>query len=369
MNKTPCILMRGGTSKGPIFHKKDMPLDRDQWSDFLLDVMGSPDIRQIDGLGGANSLTSKVMIVEKSEKEDYDVDYTFAQVGVSKGVVDFGGNCGNMSATIAPFAIDEGIIEVEGDSAKLKCYNTNTDKLIESELEIENGKVKYDGDCIIPGVPNSGSPIYLSFYSPQGAVTGKLLPTGKSKEVIATSFAEVEISIVDAANPLVYVKAADLGLDGTELPADFSDDVLDKAEEIRSVACEMCGFAPKEEATQKSPGIPKLTIVSEPKDYVDSNGNQIKKEDMDILIRMMSMQKPHNAIAITGTVCISTASHIEGTLVNDISGKRNKMRMGHPMGVMETEVKLKDNSDVKYVKALRTARKLMQGNVFTRNSY
>ncbi|AQR96188.1 2-methylaconitate cis-trans isomerase PrpF family protein [Clostridium saccharoperbutylacetonicum] len=371
MNKVKCAIMRGGTSKAAVFHYDDMPKDKTKWSDFLLDVMGSPDARQIDGLGGANSLTSKVAIIKKAESKEYDVEYTFAQVSLTDRVVDFKGNCGNISSVVGPFAIDEGLVEVTGEKVAVRILNTNTNKLIvaEVEVEVENGRAKTEGEAYIPGVPNPGSPIYLGFCNPEGSVTGTLLPTGNVIDFIETSIGKISISIVDAANPLVFINAGDIGLKGTELPEDFTDEKLKLIEEIRSIAAEMCGFASKEEATKKSPAVPKSTIVSASADYVDLSGNERKEEDMDLVVRMMSMQKPHKALAITGAVCITAAASIEGTLVNKlVQNSSDKITIGHPGGVTDT-IAQSNGEKIESVKILRTARRIMDGHVYTRGNY
>lgn len=369
LNKVNCVLMRGGTSKAVFFHQNDMPEDREKWQPFLLDVLGSPDARQIDGLGGANSLTSKVAIIKESSREDADVDYTFGQVSLTQPLVDFKGNCGNISSAVGPYAIDQGLVKVTEGVTKVRIYNTNTKKIIVSEVEVEVGKPKVDGNCIIPGVPGSGSPVYLSFINPEGSVTGKLLPTGKPMDIIKTSFGEIPISIVDAANPLVFVNASDVGLKGTELPADFTNEKLMQLEEIRSIAAELCGFAPFEEATNISPAVPKMTIISSPQDYMDRTGVLRKKEDMDLLIRMMSMQKPHQSLAITGAICTTAGAAIEGSLLSKlIQSGSNQLRLAHPAGIMDTQVKTR-NGNLEFVKVVRTARKLLEGYVLTRKSY
>ncbi|SCC28867.1 hypothetical protein GA0061096_3597 [Fictibacillus enclensis] len=369
MTKVPVIIMRGGTSKGAFFNEKDMPEQRKDWEEFLLDVMGSPDNMQIDGLGGANSLTSKVAIIKKSEAADVDIDYTFAQVSIDKKMVDFKGNCGNISSAVGPYAIEQGLVRAREPVTKVRIYNTNTKKVIISEVEVEDGRVKLEGNCSIPGVPGTGSPIYLSFEDAEGSVTGRVFPTGNAIDFIETSFGAFCISIVDVANPLVFVKAMDVGLNGIELPDDYSPDSLAKLEEVRSIAAELCGFCSREEATDQSPAVPKLTIVAEPKDYMDLAGRKRKAEEMDLVIRMMSMQRPHRALAITGAVCTTAAAYLENTIVSRMISDRNStLRLAHPAGVMETQAKLYEKK-VHAIKVVRTSRRIMEGYVYTKKEY
>lgn len=367
MKKVKCSIMRGGTSKAVFFHAEDMPEDVNEWERFLLEVMGSPDAKQIDGLGGANSLTSKVAIINRSERADADVDYTFGQVSLTQALVDFKANCGNISSAVGPYAVDQGLVKVTEPVTKVRIYNTNTQKVIVSEVEVENGLSKVDGDFVNPGVPGTGSPIYLSFYRPEGSVTGKLLPTGNAVDTIQTSIGEIPISIIDAANPLVFVNAFSVGLTGKELPDEYTEDHLRLLEEIRSVAAELCGFCSKEDATRVSPAVPKMTIVSEPQDYTDRTGIERKREDIDIMIRMMSMQKPHQSLAITGAICTSAGVAVEGSVLSSILPPgQNRIRMAHPAGILETAIN-KVDGELEYVKVVRTARKIMDGYVYTRN--
>jgi hypothetical protein len=368
MKKIPCCIVRGGTSKGIFFNGCDLPVDKSHLDNFLLDVMGSPDAKQIDGLGGANSLTSKVAIVSKSKMDGVDVDYTFAQVSITDQKVDVKGNCGNISSAVGLFAINQGLVSVEDGNVTVSIYNTNTKKVIYSSMLVKDGTVVEEGDVQISGVPGKAAAVNVSFSNPQGAVTGKLLPTGNATDHIETSFGSFDISIIDAANPLVYMRAEDLELTGLELPQQFDEILLGKIEEVRSIAAQMCGFSTKENATKESPAVPKATIISSPKDYVDSNGVQHSKNDYDISVRMMSMQKPHNALAITGAVCTAVASRVEGSLVNAIVKNTNtNILIAHPGGVMSSSYTEKD--DVVLVSVVRTARMIMSGFVFTKKEY
>ncbi|MBU8685759.1 3-methylitaconate isomerase [Priestia megaterium] len=369
MTRIPVTVMRGGTSKGVFINHEEMPVNKSDWEPFLLDIMGSPDQRQIDGLGGANSLTSKIAIIKKSDLEKADVDYTFAQVSISESLVDFKGNCGNISSAVGPYAIEQGLVQAVEPVTKVRIYNTNTKKVIVAEVEVENGKVKTEGSCMIPGVPGTGSPIYLSFENGEGAVTGKLLPTGNAIDLLQTSIGTIKASIVDVGNPLVFVKAADIGLMGTELPHEYTDKQLKLFEEIRSIAAEKAGLAPQDKATKLSPAVPKMTIIAPPMDHRDGTGREKSASQMDVLIRMMSMQKPHQTLAITGAICTTAAIYTKGTLLSEmVQLKGDTVRLAHPMGIMETSVDLKDGQ-VNGIKVVRTARLIFEGFVYTKHTY
>lgn len=317
--------------------------------------------------GGGNSLTSKVAIIGKPSVKNADVDYTFAQVSLDQSKVDIKGNCGNISSGVGIFCVNENIIKVKDGTATIRIYNTNTKKIIISKFEVKNNKALSEGDLQIAGVPGSGANIEVIFTNPQGAVTNRLLPTNKAVQTISTSFGQIPISIVDAANPLVFMNAKSLGLSGIELPNDFDKQTLDKIEEVRSIAAELCGFASKHEATSISPAVPKATIISSPQDYIDIAGKTYKNKDQDIMIRMMSMQRPHQALAITGSVCITMASKIKDTLVWQIAKDKDELNLAHPSGIMKT--KFYKTSDGEAVAVLRTARVIMRGTIYTKKSY
>lgn len=367
--RVPVVVMRGGTSKGVFLNFENMPDNRLLWDDFLLDIMGSPDRRQIDGLGGANSLTSKVAIIKKSDLNDVDIEYTFAQISIANNLVDFKGNCGNISSAVGPYAIEQGLVPAIEPITTVRIFNTNTKKMIIAEVEVENGRVKTEGMCSIPGVPGTGSPIYLSFPNAEGAVTGKLFPTGNPIDVIQLPKGPIKISIIDVANPLVFVNASDVGLTGSELPHEFTREKLLELEEIRSMAAEMCDFAAKEDATMKSPAVPKMTIIAPPMDYIDVTGIERKASDMDCRIRMLSMQEPHQALAISGAICTTAGAFLEDTILSEsINVKQEVVRLGHPGGIMETKVNL-IAGHISVIKVVRTARTILEGHVYTKKSY
>ena len=377
MNKKeriPCMIMRGGTSKGVFFLENDLPQDAALRDQTLLQVMGSPDPKQINGLGGATSVTSKVAIVSVSKRPDADVDYLFAQVSVDKPVVSYKGNCGNILSAVGPFAAERGLVKLEEPLTRVRIYNVNTGKLIESEFAVENGSVKYDGDYAIAGVNGTASPIRLKFIKPAGTISDKLLPTGNVlDELEVPGVGTIQASIVDAANPLVFVRAADLGLEGNETPAQLEGfpGLLEKLEKIRGVAAVRVGLIEDyEKSAWECPGLPKMTLVAEPKDYPASDGTLVQKEQIDLLVRMMSMQKPHPAMAMTGVMCTAAAAVLEGSIVNQVLGPNvdfYRIRMGHPGGIADGGVSFRKEDgrvEIESTTGFRTANLLMAGEVF-----
>ena len=262
----PCSIIRGGTSKGVFFKENELPAPGPQRDAIILRVFGSPDARQIDGLGGANSLTSKVAIVDVSDRPDADVDYTFGQVSFAAPVIDWKGNCGNISSGVGLYAVDMNMVKPVEPFTVVRIYNTNTDKIIRATVPVKNGKAVFQGDYVISGVPGSGAKITLDFKEPVGSVTKKLLPTGNVVDTVDLGEkGEFEVSMVDAGNPVVFLKAEQLGLKGTELPTEVEGmpDKLALIEEIRSIMAERVGIvADRSEATKKSPAIPKIGFVS-----------------------------------------------------------------------------------------------------------
>ena len=218
----PAVFMRGGTSKALMLHRADVPGEIAAWGPAFLSAMGSPDpyARQLNGMGGGVSSVSKICIVERSARPGADIDYTFVQVVVRENRIDLSGNCGNMLSAVGPFAIDEGLVEAAEGPVKLRIYNTNTRKLIEAAFAVREGKTVYRGDLTIPGVAGTGAPIRLDFVDPGGATTGRLLSTGRVRESLdVPGLGPIDVSMIDAANACVFLRAADLGLAGTELPA------------------------------------------------------------------------------------------------------------------------------------------------------
>lgn len=372
-----CAFIRGGTSRGAYLLSKDLPSDpllRDQT---ILAIYGSPDPRQIDGLGGADSLTSKVAIIAPSTRPDADVDYTFGQVGINTTLVDYKGNCGNISSGVGPFAIDEGLVPVIEPVTRVRIYNTNTRKIIVADVQVRDGRALVDGDCAIDGVPGTGARIMLDFVDSGGAVTGKLLPTGNVLDRIDLGGRSYEVSFVDAANPAVFVHAKELGLTGTELASEIDSNpaLLEELEMIRSAGAEIIGLVQdRRDGTRLSPAVPKMAIVSEPTEYRSSKGELIAEESIDLTARIMSMQKAHKAYAVTGAIVTAAASRIPGTIVNRVAraaGPDGFVRIGHPSGRLTLQIVVEERPEGYYLARAaleRTARRIMDGYVYVPNS-
>ena len=258
--KIPCAIYRGGTSKPIFFLEHDLPKDPQKRDKIVLEAFGTPDVRQIDGLGGADPLTSKVAYIGAPTVPGTDINYTFGYVGIANPVIDYTGNCGNTSAAVGPFALLRDLIKPVEPVTKVRIYNTNTKKVILAEFEVRDGQFVSEGEFRIDGAPGSGSKILLDFIGSGGSVTGKLLPTGKVREEVKfPTLGTLEISMVDAANPFVFVRAADLGLRGNENMDEFGNNeaTLKKCEEIRSVVAEIMGIARPAKPHKKAPAFPR----------------------------------------------------------------------------------------------------------------
>ena len=371
--KIPCAIYRGGTSKPIFFLEKDLPSDNHLRDRTILSAFGSPDSRQIDGLGGSDPLTSKVAYIAPATDSDSDINYTFGYVGITAPVIDYTGNCGNTSAAVGPFALLRGLIEPREPFTKVRIFNTNTKKIIVAEFAVKDGAFHSEGDFKIDGVPGTGSKVLLDFLDSGGSVTGKLLPTGKPQEKINTpTRGPLTVSLVDAANPFIFVKARDLGLKENATAEEIAEDtaLLNQCEEIRSIAAEMMGITNAREATRLSPGVPKIALVSPPTSYKTSEG-EVKSREVDIVARMTALQKLHKTYAVTGAVCLGAAAMIEGTVVNELfqgwpSQSSTSVRIGHPSGTLQVEIDLaRENGRLTLSKAAlaRTARLLMDGIV------
>jgi 2-methylaconitate cis-trans-isomerase PrpF len=368
--------MRGGTSKALMFHTSDLPQNRDDWAPIFLSAMGTPDPygRQLDGMGGGISSVSKVCVVGAPTRADADVDFTFAQLGIDKPIVDYAGNCGNMSSAIGPFAVDEGLVPRPPDGmAMVRIHNTNTAKIIHAHFPVADGRTVFDGDFAIDGVAGHAAPIRLDFLDPEGAKTGKALPTGNAIDRFdIEGLGTIEASLVDAANPSVFIRARDLGLVGTELPdaIERSGTLLDTLERIRVQASIRMGMAADERAASVQASQPKIAMLAPAADMTSLSGNSIRRADHDILCRMISVGRPHRAVPITGALCLAAACCIPDTIAMEMLAKRvagGDIRIAHPSGItmVAADVTVADGRPkIKQATIYRTARRLFEGRVF-----
>jgi len=355
-----------------MFRAQDLPASRADCDAIFLAAMGVPDPngRQLDGMGGGLSSLNKVCVVGPSSRSDADVDYTFVQLGVDVPLVDYGGNCGNMSSAIGPLAIEEGIIPAPADGeAAVRIHNTNTGKIIVSHFPVKDGALAAEGDFELDGVAGMAAPIKLEFLEPGGAKTGKLLPTGSPVDRLEVpGLGTIAASCIDAANPCVFVAASDLGLTGVELPTALERDTefLERMEAIRQAASMAMGLTADLAAAKKLASIPKVAMVSTPQPQPTLSGRTLCADEMDIVVRMISVGQPHRAVPITGAVCLAVAARIPGSIPHHLcAGAEGPIRIGHASGTILVD------ATVRHVKAensavFRSARRLFEGNVIYR---
>ncbi len=372
--RVPAVVMRGGTSRAVFFHQRHLPEDPALRDRVMLAVFGGGDPygRQIDGLGGAVSTTSKAAIIGPASVPDADVDYTFGQVSVNTPLVDYGGNCGNISSAVGPFAIEEGLVRATDPVTTVRIWQTNTRKRIIVRVPTSGGLPQVEGAYAIDGVPGTGAMIVLEFLDPGGSMTGRLLPTGHVRDTLTLDGGRsLTVSFVDCANPFVFVRAADLGLTNTETVDEWTahPTALKAMEEIRCAAAEVLGIArDRRTASKDSPGVPKIAVVAPPRQFATLSGKPVAADAVHLLARMTSLQKPHKAFAITGGVCLAVASRIPGTVVHDAVPPALRaaetLLIGHPSGMMPVEVvveAVEGGFEVRRAAIGRTARRLMDG--------
>jgi 2-methylaconitate cis-trans-isomerase PrpF len=370
--------MRGGTSKAVIFRREDLPPDMTEWDPLFLAVMGSPDSngRQLDGMGGGLSSLSKVCVVGPPSRSDADVDYTFAQISVKDASVDYSGNCGNMSSAIGPFAVEESLCAApRTGEAAVRIHNTNTNKIIISRFALVDGSAETEGDMAIDGVAGTAAPIRLEFMDPGGAKSGRLLPTGRTREILdVPGVGMIEVSMVDAANPCVFVDARSIGKIGVELPDALEADrkCLETLEAIRCAASVAMGIAPTRERAAEIRTIPLVAIVSPPHISSTLSGRLLNADDMSIGIRMISSGQPHRAVPVTGATCLAIAARITGTIPNRLaSASPGAITIAHPSGLVVVDAAVTNADDPERARAdfgavYRTARRLFDGRVYYR---
>jgi 4-oxalomesaconate tautomerase len=341
--------MRGGASKGGFFEKSDLPVETAERDAFLLRLMGSPDPHQIDGLGGADPLTSKVAVVSRSARPGVDVDYLFLQVFVDQPIVTDSQNCGNMLAGIGPFAIERGLVASSGEETKVVIFMENTEQVAVATVQTPGGRVTYDGDTSIDGVPGRHAPIPIEFRETAGSTCGALLPTGRACDTING----VHATLIDNGMPCVIMKAEDVGITGYEDRESLDNNAGLKAriEAIRLIAGPMMNLG-----DVKANSVPKIMLVASPK-----NGGTIS-------VRSFIPHRAHATIGVLGAVSVATACLIDGTPAADVAripdGRRKMLSIEHPSGEISCLLEIDDAGAVESAALLRTARKLMDGVVY-----
>ena len=349
----PCMLIRGGTSKGVFLLEQDLPRDMDSRNQTLLRIMGSPDVRQIDGLGGATTLTSKMAVISHSDQADCDVNYAFAQIGIEEAIVDTGPTCGNMLAGVGPFAILRGLVPISGDETAVRVWDVNTKSRMNLIVQTPNGEVAVEGSATIDGVPGSAAPVFTEFLDVLGPKTGKVFPTGSPRDTIDG----VEVTCVDSVNPTVLLHASDLGESGHERPEELDADhpMLTRLECIRQQASLAMGLG---DATGKV--LPKIALMS------------VATEGGHICSRYFTPAHCHEAHAVSGGIAIAIAAQCPGTVASDIGvhvdGERRTVIIEHPSGHLDITLRLdpkgKAPDNIIAAGVIRTARPIMDGMVY-----
>jgi hypothetical protein len=376
----PAAWMRGGTSKGLFFRGDVLPADEAARDRLLLRAIGSPDPfgRQIDGVGGATSSTSKVVVVSRSARSDCDVDYLFGAVAIDAPLIDYSGSCGNLVAAVGPFAIEEGLVAPREGTTLVRIWQANTGKRILAHVPVHAGEPVVDGECRMDGVPFAGAEIRIEFLDPGGASAGALLPTGRARDLLEVpGVGRIEATLLDAGNPTVFVRAADLGLTATELPAAVDGDaaLLARLEAVRAAGAVAMGLAASAEAaTRERPATPKIAFVAPPRSYASSAGATIPADGIDISARILSMGRLHHAFTGTGSVALAAAAALPGTIPAEVARAvpaGTPLAIGHTSGRLEVgAVVACVEGDWRVEKAVmrRTARRLMSGTVLVPQS-
>lgn len=349
--RIPCVMMRGGTSKGPFFLRSDLPSDPAQRDALLVEIMGSGHPLQIDGIGGGSTLSSKVAIVGPATREGADVDYLFAQVNVLERIVDTGPNCGNMLSAVGAFAIEQGLVTAQSGETRVKVHNVNTGKIIEARIQTPGGELRYQGDAAIDGVPGTAAPVYLAFLEAIGAKTGMMLPSGTPQEVIHG----IPVSLIDGATPVMIARAENFGLTGSEsaIALDGNAPFMAQLEELRIEAGRRMGLG-----DVRASVLPKPVLIGAP-----CNGGSLA-------VRYFTPHACHTSLATTGAVSVAIAATLPDSIVGAALPELRfpaDLTFEHPTGRMDVRVELDEaagNKPVVFV--TRTCRRLFEGSALVR---
>lgn len=372
VRRIPAVYMRGGTSKGVFFLGRDLPRVHAERDALLLRVIGSPDpyARHTDGMGGATSSTSKVVLITPSRRDDCDVDFLFGAVAIGEPLIDWSGNCGNLSAAVGPFAIAQGLVAPVDGITQVRIWQQNIGQRIDAFVPVRHGEVVEEGGFREDGVPFPGAEIRLEFHEPESAQAPPLLPTGSPQDLLRVpGLGEIRATMITAGNPTVFVRADAIGLSGRELPDDLKGrkGVLARLEAIRAAASVRMGLAETlEEATRLRPATPKVAWVARPLAYRSSAGIEILADSIDVLARIMSMGKLHHAFTGTGSIALAAAAALPGTVVDEVARTLPGVptRIGHVSGTLSVGAELsRADGQWRFDKAVlsRSARCLMSG--------
>jgi methylitaconate Delta-isomerase len=375
--RTPTVLYRGGTSKAFFVDRNDLPSqNRDEIAQWILAIYGSPDPRQIDGVGGADGLTSKFAILGSPTRPDADIDYWFAQVGIDEPTVDWSLICGNISSAVGPYAIERGMVAAQEPTTLVRIHNVNTGKIIRAEVPVANGRPRVIGDQRIDGVPGSGAPIQLDLGESTSTQGRGLLPTGNARDtLVVPGVGEVEFSLVDVALPCIFIRAERFGFSGNDGPLELEaavDRLADADAVRRLVAAEMGWASSFENAAKESPLTPAIVLVSPAQPWVEY-GSRLDRGagDCDFTVRSVSARFAHKAYPVTGSVCTGVAAALRGSVVHDVVRSRGseggRYRLAHPSGTIDVVIELdQDGGEVVVHKGavIRTARRLLEGFVY-----
>jgi len=367
--RIPAVFVRGGSSKGVVFHARHLPHEASDRDRILLAVLGSPDPfgRQLNGMGGGISSLSKAAIVSPSSRDDADVDYTFAQVAVDRPVVDYGSNCGNLASAIGPFAIDEGLVSVQGPEAVVRIFNTNTSKIIHARFDVKDGQAAETGEFVIPGVAGGGARIRLDFLNPGGAATKAFLPSGLVMDQLEIpGVGRLHVTLADATNPVVFVDARVLGLTLVESPEqiDANEGLMRTLDAIRRAGGVKMGLG----ATSESVSLanPKVALVAPATDFRAIDGSTVAAAEYDVAIRIVSMEKTHKAVTLTGAMCLAAACKVTGSIPHSLARPSTDVRIGNPSGVLPVGAVVEQTAsgwEARHATVYRTVRRLMEGFV------
>lgn len=363
VNQKPirCVMMRGGTSKGIFFRDCDLPDDTTRRDAAILALMGSPDPRQINGLGGADHLTSKIAIIGAGGPHEADLTYTFGQVGIDQPYVSYSANCGNLSAAVGVYALEEGMLRAVEPVTTVRIYNTNTRQILIAHIPVVNGAPAVEGDYTIAGVPGSGAEIRLDFSQTSGATTGRLLPTGNVQDELRVPELgrTIRVSIIDVAKATIYFHARDAGIRGTEGPEEFDADLLSRFWAVRNAGARLIGLAPESR-------LPTPVSVLAPAEYTNyMTKESVVPEAVSFVARRVVGPPPrlHKAFAATGAVCTAVAATLPGTVVHEVARDFGDgvVRIGHPTGIFPVRIARDERGNLAEASYSRTARRLMEG--------